>query len=240
MRKALFFTVFNRPQYFQQVLNSWKHVRGLEDWAIRVFIDPNDFAAEQEVMVYDAFRNHDDVEVYINPQTYGAPHNPWVGFDKLFGQNYDFVVLSDDDLVVSADILEYFNWAAEEFQNDPKVAAVVGYTDEDGEDPSEARLIQGFGSWVWGTWDDRWEGLVGPTWDHNYSTYNIAPGNEAGWDWNLNTRLYPQHDLRSVFPTRSRVHNIGVSGVHALPQDYHSSSSFSIDHGELDYRVVDS
>lgn len=239
MKKAIFLTAYNRPQYFKKVLASWKNVRGIEDWDIFVQIEPNAFADEQELEVYLAFRDHPSVEVLVNPQIYGVLHNPWVGFERLFMQkNYSFVLRAEDDLVVSADILEYFNWASEKFQNNTKVAAIIGYTDECGSDPSAARMTEGFGPWVWGTWDDRWEGLLGPTWDHDYSTYNGEPGNQAGWDWNINTRIYPQHHLRSVVPTLSRVHNIGVSGVHAIPSEYHTSLSFSEDHGEQDYHLI--
>ena len=239
MKRVLFLTAYNRPQYFRQVLDSWKAVRGIEQWDIYVQIEPNSFAEEQEQMVYETFTNHDNVEVVINPQKYGVLHNPWVGFEHLFMErNYDFVVRGEDDLVVSADILEYFNYTSEKFQNNPKVATVVAYSDDNG-GPDGIKLSSGFGPWVWGTWFDRWEGLFGPTWDHDYSTYNGEPGNQAGWDWNINTRIFPQYDLRSVEPTRSRVHNIGVFGTHAIPEDYHTSDSFSPDHGEgLQYTVV--
>lgn len=239
MKKAIFLTAFNRPQYFKQVLDSWKAVRRIEEWDIYVQIEPSVFAEEQELLVYETFTNHPSVEVVVNPQVYGVLHNPWVGFEHLFmDEDYDFVLRGEDDLVVSADILEYFDYAADKFQNNPKVAAIIGFSDEDG-DPSTVRLTDGFGPWVWGTWFDRWEGLLGPTWDHDYSTYNGEPGNQAGWDWNINTRIYPQHKLQSVVPNASRVHNIGVHGTHAVPQDYHTSASFKPDHGELDYTVVD-
>lgn len=241
MKKALFITAYNRPQYFAEVLDSWSRVRGVEDWHIYVQIEPNVFAAEQAEMVHQAFPNHENIEVLVNPQVYGVLHNPWVGFERLFMlKNFDFVVRAEDDLVVSADILEYFNHAAVKFQNNPRVATVVGYTDKEGNDSSEIALSSEFSPWVWGTWFDRWEGLFGPTWDHDYSTYNVEPGYQAGWDWNINTRLYPQHGLKSVVPTRSRVHNIGVVGTHSIPEYYETSPSFQADHGQLDYAVVDS
>lgn len=241
MKRALFLTAYNRPQYLAQTLESWSHVRGLEDWDIYVQIEPNVFADEQKDMIEHTFRDHPNVEVLINPQVYGVLHNPWVGFERLFMlKNYAFVLRAEDDLVVSSDILEYFTHASEEFMNNPEVAAVVGYTEELGDDDSEYRLVQKFDPWLWGTWFDRWEGLLGPTWDHDYSTYNGQPGNQAGWDWNIDTRLYPQHDLRSVIPTRSRVHNIGVSGTHAVPSDYRTSQSFEHHRDSLKYRQVDS
>lgn len=238
VKKALFLTAFNRPDYLAESLASWKTVRGLDDWDIYAQIEPNAFAEEQRDMINHAFLYHDNVEVVVNPELYGVLHNPWVGFDKLFKEDYDFVVRTEDDLVVSSDILEYFNWASSRFQNNTSVATVNAYTTYDG--PSDAvALVPLFSPLVWGTWQDRWEGLIGPTWDHDYSTNNGIPGVQAGWDWNLNTRIFPQHGLRACFPLASRVHNIGLVGTHSLPENYETSKSFKPDHGHQKFRVVD-
>lgn len=239
MRKALFLTAFNRPQYLSQALASWQSVRGLEDWAIFAQIEPNAFAEEQRDDILHAFRDHPNVEVVINPQRYGVLHNPWVGFEHLFMErDYSFVVRTEDDLVVSADVLEYFDWASEKFKNNTSVATVNAYTVREGP-VDEVALVPIFSPLVWGTWFDRWEGLLGPTWDHDYSTYNDTPGNQAGWDWNINTRLFPQHQLLACFPLASRVHNIGLVGTHSLPWNYETSPSFRPDHGSQEYRLVE-
>lgn len=239
MKKAIFLTAYNRPHYLRLALESWQNVRGLDDWDIFVQIEPNAFAEEQKDMIHEAFRLHPAVEVVVNPQVYGVLHNPWVGFEHLFrARGFDFVVRTEDDLVVSADILEYFDWASEEFQNNESVATVNAYTTRDGA-AEDVSLVPIFSPLVWGTWEDRWDGLFGPTWDHDYSTYNGVPGIQSGWDWNINTRLFPQHDLLACFPHASRVHNIGVHGTHSLPSNYETSSSFKGDHGNIKYRMVD-
>lgn len=240
MKKALFLTAYNRPNYFSQVLDSWSKVRGLDSWDIYISLEPSTSWREQELAAYEAFSWHDNVEVVVNKEILGVLHHPWVGFQHLFiDRGYDFVVRAEDDLVVSADILEFFEFASSEFKDNESVAAVVAYTDEEGE-ADTVRLSQGFGPWVWGTWFDRWEGLIGPTWDHDYSTNSGIPGHKSGWDWNLNERIFPQHQLLSVVPTRSRVHNIGVVGTHAVAADYHSSPSFADDHGSQEFRVISS
>lgn len=238
MKKALFITAFNRPDYLHESLQSWKQVRGLEDWDIFAQIEPNALAEEQVDMIHKAFQYHQNVKAVINPQLYGVLHNPWVGFERLFSEGYDFVVRTEDDLVVSADILEYFDWAAERFKNNARVATVNAYTMREGSS-SEVALVPTFSPLVWGTWSDRWEGLIGPTWDHDYSTHNGIPGVQAGWDWNLNTRIFPQHQLLACFPLASRVHNIGLVGTHSLPENYQTSPSFRPDHGHQKYLLVD-
>lgn len=241
MKKAVFLTAYNRPHYLEDTLKSWKEVRGLIDWDIYVQIEPNDFAEEQAEMVRKAFHDHPNVEIVINPQVYGVLHNPWVGFERLFSaKNYDFVVRAEDDLVVSADILQWFDWVADTYKNDARIATAHAFT-HDGGDPASVQLSTVFSPWVFGTWQDRWQGLIGPTWDHDYSTYNDFPGYQSGWDWNLNTRIFPQHKLRSAVPTGSRVHNIGYLGTHAQPHDYVTSDSFKSDFGKsLTYYEGDS
>lgn len=237
MNRALFLTAFNRPHYLSQALESWRKVRGLDEWAIYAQIEPSAYEADQVQAIHRAFSGHPSVKVVVNPTVYGVLHNPWVGFEHLFGSGYDFVVRTEDDLVVSADILEYFDWASDRFQNNPRVATATAFSLHDGE-PDEAILSKDFSPLVWGTWEDRWDGLIGPTWDHDYSTYNDQPGNQSGWDWNLDTRVFPEHNLLTLTPLASRVHNIGVLGTHSTPGNYYTSRSFSPDHGSLDFRLL--
>jgi hypothetical protein len=139
--------------------------------------------------------------------------------------------------VVSDDTLEYFEWASTVYETHPRVAAVCGYTEEQG--PLDGVVLEKrFSPWIWGTWRDRWRKLIGPTWDHDYSTYNGHPGNQSGWDWNLNTRIYPEYGLYTAFPTSSRVQNIGVFGVHGTPGNFETSPSFQPIYGQSEYQEV--
>jgi hypothetical protein len=243
MKKALFLTAFNRPSYLQQTLESWLTVRGIEDWRVVFMIEPSHVTGKV-VEICERFiemRDLKDAEVCVNPQVYGVLHHPWVGFERLLMMHgYDFAVRAEDDLLVSSDVLEYFDWAASEYKGDADVAAVQAYTDGSGPEDGVARVPR-FNPWVWGTWRDRWHAFIGPTWDHDYSTYNGYPGNQSGWDWNLDTRLYPLHGLRSVAPLASRVDNIGVHGVHGTPDNHRTSLSFERDRPQMGYReTVDS
>lgn len=223
MRRAMFLTVFDRPQYLIDTLATWREVRGFKDWPLYVRIEPS--PVQHEIISIIQELDHPEVYITVNPRRYGVLHHPWVGFDELF-KKYDFVIRLEDDLIVSDDILEYFEWASIVYESHPKVAAVIGYTDEDG--PSNAARLQGtFSPWIWGTWRDRWVNIMRDTWDHDYSTFNGHPGHQAGWDWNLNTRIYPEQELLSVLPTSSRVQNIGVFGVHGTADNFATSPSFS-------------
>ena len=95
-----------------------------------------------------------------------------------------------------------------------------------------------FCPWVFGTWRDRWEVLIGPTWDRDYSTWNSSPGFETGFDWNLDTRVFPAHGLVSVSPEVSRVQNIGAVGVHGTPELLETAPSYAPHHPVQDFREV--
>lgn len=240
MRKAVFLTAFNRLPYLQEVLHSWEHVRGLKDWHFVAMIEPSPLAQQikEEFEEFVARAGLTDFEIHINPQVYGVLHHPWVGFERLL-KDYEFVVRAEDDLIVSEDILEYFNWAAPEFMSDTSVATIHAFSLTDGAS-NEATVVGHFSPLVWGTWRDRWVDVIGPSWDHDYSTFNGTPGNQSGWDWNLNSRIFPQFNLHAVEPTISRVNNIGIWGVHGTPDNFEPAPHFSGDQPPVQWRAADS
>lgn len=227
MKKALLLTAYDRVEYLEQTLQSWQQVRDFENWALHVMLEPSPV---QEQMIDILYKYaHDKTFISINPRKYGVLHAPWVGFERLF-RTYDFVVRIEDDLIVSTDILEYFDFCSELTLPD-NVVTVHGYTPKSLSEYS-VHPEQRFDPWVWGTWRKPWQEIIGPSWDHDYSTYNIMPGYQSGWDWNLNTRIFPKLDLFGLYPGQSRVQNIGMYGVHGTPDNFTQSPSFVQDRRE--------
>jgi hypothetical protein len=231
-RPALLLTAFDRPQYLAPVLDSWSGVRGLHDWHLRVAVEPSS-ARDAVVELVDAFvrrTGHPDTEVVLNPERLGVLENPYVHLDALFAADHGFVVRTEDDLVVSDDVLELFAQVAGTYADDPSVATAHAFSrDAPGPEspgPEVLARTSEFCPWVWGTWRDRWLNLIGPTWDRDYSTYNGSPGFETGWDWNLNTRVFPTYGLHAVAPAVSRVRNIGKVGEHGTPDDLVPAPTF--------------
>lgn len=240
MNNLVFLTAYDRLTYLQQVLYTWDQARGQENWDFVAMIEPSS-VTQQVVEEFEEFKdrtNFRNFTIAINPQVYGVLHHPWVGFERFFGLGqYDFVVRAEDDLVVSDDILEYFDWTSNEYKNDPQVATIHAFTHDDGPLNSVVKSTQ-FSPWVWGTWKDRWQSLLGPTWDHDYSTYNLYPGNQSGWDWNLNSRVFPQNNLRSVAPLRSRSDNIGVNGIHGTAGNFIESGHFNVNYPPQSFHLL--
>jgi len=224
----------------RETLESWKRVRGAKDWHLYALIEPSSHI-QQTVELFNSLFDENPFaskEILVNPQIYGPQHNPWVGMERLLHQkSNDFAVCTEDDHPVSDDILEFFSWADEAYRDDPEVGTVCAYSKVSGLQDAVARYV-GFSPWTWGTWRNRWQSVIGPTWDHDYSTYNGFPGNQSGFDWNLNTRVFPRLGLSTIYPQESRSQNIGVYGAHALPELFEQSPSFTLHRNPVAYKEV--
>lgn len=232
MRKAILLTAHNRPDYLADVLDSWSTVRGLRDWDFVISIDEVNTEECREVILLAQFfqnKKHSNVHILRQSPKLGVLKHPYVVLDSLF-DTYDFILRTEDDLIVSDGILEYFEYAAETFEHMPDVKSVHGYN---GSPEGKEQVIfaaQGFNPWSFGTWRTSWSDLR-DNWDLDYSTYNGTPGNQAGFDWNFNTRVYPQNEWFGVYPEVSRVKNIGLHGVHGTPENLPESPTFT-EHNE--------
>lgn len=166
------------------------------------------------------------VEVRANPTKYGVLHNPWDAINNAFARDSSasFVVLGEEDIVVSSDIIEYFSWAKNAFS--PTEALTISAWGGGTKDVGSAFLCPWFGGLIWGCWRESWEGHLRDTWDHDYSTHNGVPGLEAGWDWNLNTRVGPSVGKGCAVPVVPKCKHIGrLEGTHMSANDFDRAES---------------
>lgn len=221
MKLAVTFTVYDRPKYFEQVLDSWAAVRGREDVYFYFSCEPyfpegRDAGNPCSLMAEEWLKDNKQIgRVFHNSTKMGVLHNPYVALQRAFVPMIDYAVLAEDDLLVSDDILEYHKWASETYKDDKALAMVCSFSPFNSGEALIQAIIEhpAFASvWIWGTWGDRWREFIEPTWDHDYSTGNEAgPG---GWDWHLNKRVLPSLGKKSLQPMVSRVQSIGVAGTH--------------------------
>lgn len=240
MKKAIFLTAYDRPSYFNTTLASWAQVRGASDWDLVLRFEPSQYTAMQvrQAKLSLAHSDFRSITIIENPERYGVLHHPWRGFDALFEEGYDFVARTEDDLIVSDDVLELLSWQAENLADLPDVATAHACNLGKELDEDVVYLFRDFNPLVWGTWRDRWYEFIRDTWDHDYSTFNGVPGVHSGWDWNLNTRILPARGAVSAFPGTSRVHNIGIVGTHSTPENYHTAETFRPDYLPTDFRLA--
>lgn len=217
MKKELTFTAFHRVGYLRQAVASWnKNKYSLGEWPASYLLEPSDAITENAMIKeFDQLESKRLLGV-INDHRLGVLKNPHAALTQAFDAGNEFVVLAEDDIVVSDDTLEYFEWAMEKYKEDKSVLAVLAFSRVPVTWP---RLYSGavartkvFCPLVWGTWVDRWEDTIRPNWDLDYSTGTADQG--AGWDWNM-MRVAVAKNQDFIYPMASRSCHIGrFGGVH--------------------------
>lgn len=219
MKCELAFTAFNRLGYFEETIRSWNNVRKLDEWSVYFNIEPSMY---QTKIVEVANELDTTVVANINVNRLGVLVNPWQALEDRFQAGADFVLLAEDDIIVSEDALEYASWTAETYVNTPEILAINFFSQEGGTDPDHVIRRQEFSPLVWGTWRDRWDTYLRDSWDKDYSSGN-SDGSEAGWDWNIN-RILKTENKYVIRPTKSRSDHIGqFNGTHMTAELFDSS-----------------
>jgi hypothetical protein len=220
MNRRLVFTAYNRPCYFTPVMASWAQARGFGDWNPTVYLEPS---SQRPTMA--AIAGNHGATVVVNPHRLGVLHNPWNALNTAFSNGADFVVLAEDDVLVSDDVLEFLRWASVRFKTQ-HVLAACACSQEPTSSPTQANHVtihRRFNALVWGTWRDRWDNVLRDTWDHDYSS-GTPDAPQSGWDWNINLRVMADWYIAS--PVASRSQHIGeFGGIHMQPAAFPESTS---------------
>ena len=218
-RPVIAFTVCDRPAYLAWVLESWREVRGIAAAHLIFRCAPG---CDEAV---DLCRAVDFAEttVTINPQRYGVLGNPWHALNDGFAVS-DFVVLAEEDLIVSEDVLEYFAWCRARYADDPRVLAITTHQYLEQPGGLAGVMPQRFDQdpdphfWVWATWRNWWEAFIRDTWDFTYRA--------AGWDWALLNGWIHGRGMRLMAPCLSRSQHVGrLGGKHCTPDQYETMRS---------------
>jgi hypothetical protein len=223
---AVMTTAWRRPYYFQESLASWQQARRVKELALfAVALAGSHRVGEQLQVIGDSGL---DAEIWPDRVPGMGPHRAIAeAARRAFGNPaVDFLVFGEEDVLVSDDVLEYMAWAEERFRDDPRVLCVLAHSvggqgwdvhepvQDAGADQQQVRLAPYFNAWCWGTWRDRWQSVLEPTWDWNCDSGDSS--GPSGYDWNIAVRVIPRHGLLAVVPDASRSQNIGrVEGVYS-------------------------
>ncbi len=197
------FTTCNRPGYLRRVLDSWENVRGIDKAQILVRAEPG--CPEVHQMAREAFSGR--AEVHVNPNRLGEADNQHAAIEAGFATGARFVILAEDDNLVSTDVLEYFAWADGYFADRPEVITVCTFRHHRiPGGPAGVGLFDGFQVNTWGIWRDRWEDLIRDDWPRHKA---------EGWDWRITRHWCGDLGYRTALPCEARCQNIGeFGGVH--------------------------
>jgi hypothetical protein len=265
---AVIVMAWRRPYYLAETLASWAAADGIREIRSFVIgLGEHERKGENLQVIAEAEQVMGR-PIWILPdspraQASPAMHRPMaeacnaVWADKVPGvPDAGWVILSEEDNTVSDDVLHYMRWARDTFEDRNDVLLVCAHNlpwvedwfgpapaerdtiRESDQDPAMVRLKQGFDSHAWGTWRNRWERILEPTWDYEC---NSGGPSSSGCDWNIATRVMPHGGYVAVAPDASRSANIGKDeGVYMNPADWRPESAFKPVYGKVNYRLIES
>jgi len=147
-------------------------------------------------------------------------------------QNYDQVIVLEDDLLTATDFLEYMNEALSFYKEDLSIYSISGYTFPSPhleEIKGDVFLYPRPASWGWATWKNRWEKAdwTMPDFDQFYNDIpairSFLRGGEDMFmmllkqqkgliqSWAIRwAYVHFKHQAHSLYPFRSKVRSIGT------------------------------
>lgn len=216
--KAIIFTAFYRLDYFKETLFAWSRVEGIKDYDIYFRVEPSRFRS-QMIALIDEFSQENSIRcnVILNESQLGCGKNTWLAFDEMFAM-YNFVILAEDDIAPSKDLLKFFNYLEAKYRDDEAVAVISANNEVEGFNPAYVSRKSHFRGHIWGTWRKYWNQYIRDTWDFAYDT--AVDNGPSGWDWNMGLRVFPQNNLVTISPHSARSQHIGVDGLHSNKDVY--------------------
>ena len=187
------------------------------------------------------------IVIYESPINKGLAKSIIEGVTQVISI-YGSVIVLEDDLITSKNFLNYMNQSLDFYKNNEKVYSISGYTPPIKSFIDDVYFTKRASSWGWATWKNRWLEI---DWEleryrHVISSKDFKNNfNKMGSDmfkmlqdqlsgkinsWAIRWCLHQfVNDSFTVFPTKSKVQNIGT-GLNAT----HTKDSFNRFYTPLD------
>ena len=117
--------------------------------------------------------NFSKLIIFERERNYG-PSGNFHGLIKHVFQNYDRIIISEDDNLFSRNFLVYINKGLKKFANDKSVFSINGYKHPHKlkfKENTYLRQNVDFSAWGYGIWKDRWENIPSP--DYFRKNFNL-------------------------------------------------------------------
>ena len=209
MKINIAISAYNRPEYSRRSIAAIFGAKGFSHEKHQIFCAMDchaDGSFNQEVFnIYEFFGIIPDVA----EQKRGCNYNVKRALELAWEDNPDFVLMIEDDIIISDDALQYIEWAADKYKNDHSVHTIGLWGHDKGpslpiseKDYGKAMRKNYFSCWGWGTWRDRWEEILA-TWttggDHRETSWDVIISNHLG-------------EMDEILPAISRAYNCGEDG----------------------------
>lgn len=238
---AIAIFAYNRVDRLRALIQSLEGCRQFRASPVRIYVDgPRTLADATRVngvLEYISSIDHPYMMVVKRETNLGLRKSIHSGVGQTL-DDYDRVIVLEDDLTVSGDIIDYFNSALEKYASSPRVFSVCGYIPFAKEISSfdRALILPSAHPWGWATWRRAWLGFdidlsIRPE-DVSSRAFSVAFNLSGYRDYTQMLRFVYQGRLDSwflvwnyyvfmnggvsVFPPRSLVANSGFSsGTHS-------------------------
>ncbi|MFC4802576.1 glycosyltransferase family 2 protein [Neobacillus sp. GCM10023253] len=234
--------VYNRLEHTKETIEALAKNSIADETEIYIFSDaPKDKKSEKKVTLIREYLDSlgerklfKSVKVFKAESNNGLAKSVILGVSQIINE-YGKVIVVEDDLVSSADFLQFMNDALDYYEANKNIWSISGYNipiEIPNDYKSEVYLSYRGCSWGWATWKDRWENV-----DWNVSDYHVFKKNKdlrrrfgrGGRDLSFMLDLQMQGkidswairwcytqsklDMFTVYPVVSRIKNIGLDGT---------------------------
>jgi hypothetical protein len=197
-------SAYNRPDHLRLCLAGLSRCIGISSSHVSVVCDLSDRTPE----CIQIAREH-GFDVVENESRLGC--NATIKRSLTYAvavMGSEFHAHIEDDIVPSRDLLEWFSWARDTYENDSEIFTISGYQRKGNGECTTCGRRRKFTPWGWATWLDR---LI-------QIGIGIDETSKVSWDVQANVTRGTRKEL---FPSVSRVDNIGPVGEHMHNSRWH-------------------
>ena len=233
--------VYKRHEHTKQVLEALNRNKLASESTLYIFSDGAKLAKDEadvekvrevihEFAANSAFKA---VHLRFSSVNRGLATSVISGVTEIINQ-YDKVIVLEDDLITTTDFLEYMNSALSFYEENHRVWSISGFSFFDPDElnyPHDVYMGYRGCSWGWATWKDRWQLVDWTVSDYKYFKFNpfmrhkfAISGNDMPGMLDLQMHgfisswairwCYQQskQKMYTVFPKYSKIKNIGTDG----------------------------
>ena len=206
-----------RPDYTRQVLEALKQCRGIEKYEIIAFCEPTN----PETIATAAAIDFCKKQVHVNQYRMGCDCNILQAISAGFALT-DYNIHIEDDIVLSIDALEYFEYCRERYKNDDDIFTVTAYNRDGTHDQPLHQLKRRpwFHPWGWASWRARFPDML-QHWERRRGGQLDQAGMVRGSSWDAGMTFKARGLRQEIYPAVSRSQNIGKeNGENVSPSDH--------------------
>ena len=209
MKINIAISAYNRPEYSRRSLAAILGAKGYSPDKYPIFCsidcDENGDTSNEIFAIYakEGFTHS------VTTKKLGCNYNIKRALEIAWEDGPDFVLLIEDDVIISDDALLYIEWAAKKYKDDRSVRTIGlwGHDKQPGlplseKDHGKVMRQNYFTCWGWGTWKDRWEEM-----EEKWTTGDDS--HDTSWDVVISKSIGGRME---ILPAVSRAYNCGEHG----------------------------